>query len=576
MKKIFIVIGTFLLSIIYVYALSNNFSIDSSKLYFSTNNKKNSVLDNFNKNYELSHSISSGNAKIENEITELTKKTTYLLLGDFNNNEETSEEYYKRHKTYLDMGAYKTFPRNENYESGYDETIPNHKYAFISEFAVPSMFLQINELGIQYNSYGDIRITINDNLAISSVLLPKVRMKQENIDNPKRYDIVETNLIITYYFIKIGEEYKLCYLYGETTDQIDKYFTALENTENKTTMQVAPSYDSELKQIYDYSKLEAMTEKEINNIYNKNKNNIVILNSYYNNYSVASANGFFINEGLIVTTWSYIEKSLVEAQYIAIKDSSGTSYEIDGIVTANPETDIAVIKLKDKINKKVKLGNYKDLKVEDPAIVISSKTGVGLTVQKGIVVSKDGYIQSAVPLSVTDEGSPLLDKSGNVVGINTSKQVNTSISIAINAEVLKEVQEKFNNINFDSIETITFDKLKEQFYYVKYNDEIVKNSIPKSKWKEYSKIGKIEENIKLELLKASYKDGIVSLRYQNGISNYISGMQLSAAFKEQLIKEGFVEVLKGNQKCIYKNKKYQVIIMDEFDYLIVVMVKLWK
>ena len=65
-------------------------------------------------------------------------------------------------------------------------------------------------------------------------------------------------------------------------------------------MQVAPSYDSSLKQIYDYSKLNAMTEEKINNIYNSNKSNIVILNSYYNNYSVASANGFFINEGLII------------------------------------------------------------------------------------------------------------------------------------------------------------------------------------------------------------------------------------------------------------------------------------
>lgn len=574
MKKFFIGIGTLLIGIVSVYALSNSFSINSSKLSFSTDNKKNSVLDNFNDTYELSHSISSNNAEIESEIAELSKKMTYLLLGDFNTKEESSEEYYKRHQDYLNMGAYQTFPRDENSTSGYDESIPNYSYASVSEFAIPSMFLQFNELGIQYSSYGDIRITINDNLVISSVSLPKVKMKEENADNPKKYDVVETNLVITYYFLKIGNEYKLCYLYGETSDQINDYFTELENTENKSTMQVAPSYDSSLKQIYDYSKLNAMTEDEINNIYNNNKNNIVILNSYYNNYSVASANGFFINEGLVITTWSFIEKSLIEAQYIAIKDNEGSSYEIEGIVTANPETDIAVIKLKNKINKKVNLGNYKDLKIEDPVITISSKTGIGLTLQKGIVVANDGYIQSAIPLSTTDEGSPLLDKNGNVIGINTSKQINTSISIAINAEVLKEVQEKFNAINFESIETITFSELKEQFYYVKYNDEIVKNSISKSKWKEYSKIGKVEENIKLELLKASYKDGVVSLRYQNGISNYISSMQLASSFKDQLIADGYTEILKGNQKCIYKNKKYQVIVMDEFDYLIIVMVKL--
>lgn len=574
MKKFFIVVCFLLTGMFSVYALSDSFSINSSKLSFSTNDKNNSILDNFNDSYELSHSVSSGNVEVEKEITELSKKMTYLLLGDFNNKDESSDEYYRRHQDYLSMGAYKTFPRDENSESGYDESIPNYSYVVVSEFAVPSMFLQFDELGIQYNSYGDIRVSVNDNLIISSVSLPKVKMKEENSDDPKKYDIVETNLVITYYFLKIDDEYKLCYLYGETSEQIDEYFTKLENTENNVTMQVAPSYDSELKQIYDYSKLNSVKEEKINNIYNKNKSNIVILNSYYNNYLVASANGFFINEGLVITTWSFIEKSLVEAQYVAIKSSDGLSYEIEGIVTANPETDIAVVKLKNKMSKKVKLGNYKHLKLEDPVISISSKTGVGLTVQKGIVVANDGYIQSTIPLSVTDEGSPLLDQNGNVIGINTSKQVNTSISLAINSEVLKEVQDKFNDISFDSIQTITFNRLKEQMYYVKYNDEIAINNISKSKWKEYSKIGNVEENIKLKLLKASYKDGVVSLRYQNTVSNYISSMQLASSFKDKLLEDGYTEVLKGNEKCIYKNNKYQVIIMDEFDYLILVMVKL--
>ena len=61
--------------------------------------------------------------------------------------------------------------------------------------------------------------------------------------------------------------------------------------------------------------------------------------------------------------------------------------------------------------------------------------------------------------------------------------------------------------------------LKEQFYYVKYNDELISNSISSSKWKQYSKIGDVEETIKLELIKASYEDGAVSLRYKNGISS---------------------------------------------------------
>ncbi len=51
-------------------------------------------------------------------------------------------------------------------------------------------------------------------------------------------------------------------------------------------------------------------------------------------------------------------------------------------------------------------------------------------------------------------------------------------------------------------------------------------------------------------------------------------MQLATDFKSKLISDGYEQVVNSSSKSIYKNKKYQVIIMDEFDYLIVVMVKL--
>lgn len=574
MKKKLLITGCLIFGIFSVNALTKSFSIDSSKLSLVTNAKNDSLIENFDNKYLLSHSISSSNKLFEEEITDLTKKVTYLLLGSTNNKSESNDNYYKRHQEYLDMGAYNTFPKDKNSNYGFDENVPNYLYAYISQFAVPSMFNQVNELGIVYNSYSDIRITINDNLVISSILLPNVTMKQENEINKMEYDIIKTDLLFTYYFIKIDNEYKLCYLFGETKEEFQDYFTEVENEENKNSMNLVSSYDSNLKDIYDFSKLDKVDDVTINNIYELNKDNIVTLDSYYNNYSVASSNGFFINDGIIITTWNFLEKSLVEAQYITIKDRNGIIYLMDGIITVNPETDIAVIKLKENVNKKIKLGNSKEMRVEDPIFTLSSKTGVGLTMQKGIILSTSGYIQSAIPLTISDEGSPLLDINGNVVGINTSKQVNSSISLAINSDVLQEVQYKFDNVEFNSIDVITFEELKEKYYYVKYSDELIKNNIPNNKWKKFSKVGNIEENIKLELVKANYKNNVISLRYQNNISDYVSGMQLAVSFKEQLINDGYKELVNGTKKCIYQNDEYKVIIMDEFNYLIVVMVKL--
>ena len=50
-------------------------------------------------------------------------------------------------------------------------------------------------------------------------------------------------------------------------------------------------------------------------------------------------------------------------------------------------------------------------------------------------------------------------------------------------------------------------------------------------------------------------------------------MQLATSFEEKLISEGYTQTLKSDKKDIYENNKYQVIIMDELEYLIIVMVK---
>jgi len=575
MKKIALSLSLFIISIVSIYAVSTKFTVDTTKLAFSKNGKKGTILEKFNDDYSLSSSINATDSKLEEEIEELTKKTTFLLLGKFNNTDESSEDYYKRHKEYLELRYSPKIPKDES-SSGYDKNSQEYSDEIFTGYVIPSIFLKIDELNVVYNSFGDIRVfkTNKEDTVISSIILPNATLRDQSSEDPMEYVNVKTNIILYYYFKKLDGEYKLYYVIGETNDELSDYFSDIETTENKLSMQMAPSYKSQLSEIYDYSKLDAISTNQINNIYNLNSKNILMFNAYYDNHLVASANGFFINEGLVVTTWNFLEKSLIESQFIAVKDNSGNSYVIDGIVTINPETDIVVIKLKNKVNNKVVLGDSKELKIEDPVISISSKSGMGLTVQSGIVVTNNGYIGSTIPLTTTDEGSPLINNNGQVIGMNTAKQVNTSMSLAINSSILKEIQDKFNNVNFDDIKGISFEELKEEYYYVKYNQETVKNSIPNKIWKTYSKIGNIEENIFLELVKASYKDGIVSLRYYNAMNSLIDSIQFASRFKDDLIKDGYKEKLSSSKKCIYENNEYQIIMMSEFNYLIIVMVKL--
>ena len=574
MKKKILLITLLSISAFGVFALSNKFTIDSSKFSFSKNYKQNSVTNEFNKDYALTYNISSGNEELKEEITALSKKVTYLLLGQGDMTNESSLEYYERRNKYLELKYDPEIPKDSNSYSGYDETSQEYNDSILSDFAIPQMFSQLDELNITYNSIGAIRVGIVDDYVISMVSLPNATLKQENSEEPLKYDTVKTNLIMYYYFKKLNDEYKLYYLFGEGTDDLSQYFGSIEDNENTKNLVIAKNNDTKLREIYDFSKADSLDENKLNQIYNSNSKNILILSAYYNTSLVASANGVLISDGLVVTTWNFLEKALINSQFFAIKDNEGNSYQIDGIVTANPETDLVVIKLKDKVTATTTLGNINNVNINDAVMTISSKSGVGLSLQTGIVTSKDGYIQSAIPLTETDEGSPLYNDAGQLIGINTAKAVNTSVSLAIDVNALEEIKNKIGSKEFDSIKAVSFNELKEKYYYTNYNEEKIVNSISDTKWQTFKKIGDIENNIKLELVKASYDNNVVSLRYKNGISKYINSMQLASSFKEELINSGYRETLNSSTKCIYVSNDYKVMIMDEFDYLIIVMVKL--
>ena len=567
MKKIKI-IGLVFLTISLTGCTKEDFAVDVPK-DFTDSAKNQKVVSNFDNKYALS-SVNQDKA-LDNDITRLSKKTTYLLLGDFNNTNETSENYYKRHEEFLGLRYAPKIPKDENTKSGFDENSQEYKDDLVSGFSVPGMFNKLNELNVIYNSFGNIIVSKTNDMIISSVTLPNVVMKETNPENPMKYNTVTTNLILYYYFKKIDDSYALYYLYAETTDELASYFKEAEEKESKGHLSIIPA-NSSLNDVYDYSKLNALTEKDFNEVYNKNIANIVVLDAFYNNSPVEKAHGFLINDGLVVTTWNFLEKALTSGQYIAVQGKDQV-YQIEGIVTANPEQDIALLKLKDKVKSTAIIGDSSNLKIEDPVVTITSKTGIAFTLQSGIVTANESDIQSTLLLSETDEGSPLLNAKGNIVGINTSKITNSSMTIANNSNILKEVQNKFKNENFDKMETVSFEKLKKN-YYSNTKNETLKNSLPKKIWEKYSQIGDIENTIKLSLVKASYKDNIVSLRYHNGLSKYMKSMPLATSFKQNLLKDGFKLITQSDKKSVYRSDKYQVVIMEQFDYLIVVMVKL--
>ena len=115
MKKILKIVLIILICTITVYAATKNFTITSSSLSF-TNSKKQAIKKEFDQKYNLEYKVSTSDDKLKQEITSLSKKVTYLLLGEIGTSKETSEEYYNRHKEYLAMRYAPKIPTNEKNE----------------------------------------------------------------------------------------------------------------------------------------------------------------------------------------------------------------------------------------------------------------------------------------------------------------------------------------------------------------------------------------------------------------------------------------------------------------------------
>lgn len=137
--------------------------------------------------------------------------------------------------------------------------------------------------------------------------------------------------------------------------------------------------------------------------------------------------GFIIDpDGYIVTNNHVIE----DADQIQVKLNNGKEYNAE-VVGRDPNTDIALIKLKDAEGKlpSVVLGDSEKLKVGEWVVAIGSPFGLEHTVTVGIVSAKgrvigsgpyDDFIQTDASINPGNSGGPLINMDGEVIGINTA------------------------------------------------------------------------------------------------------------------------------------------------------------
>ena len=155
-------------------------------------------------------------------------------------------------------------------------------------------------------------------------------------------------------------------------------------------------------------------------------------------------------QGILLTNNHVVE----DAGEIDVRLSDGREARAE-VLGTDPETDLAVLRIKlDKLPV-ITLGRSQDLRVGDALLAIGNPFNVGQTVTAGIVsaLGRNGlglstfesFIQTDAAINPGNSGGALVDTHGNLVGINTAiysrNGGSNGIGFAIPTDVAQQVME---------------------------------------------------------------------------------------------------------------------------------------
>ena len=203
--------------------------------------------------------------------------------------------------------------------------------------------------------------------------------------------------------------------------------------------------------------------------------------------------------------------------------------------------------------------------------MINSKANGNFSINYGSFVSLDkGRLKNLFALASSDVGSALYDKDGKAVAFTVGDSINANLSFANDLTYLKKLQNILINQSFANISYVSLKDFKSN-YYRNVNGEITYTNLENSS--EFQKVGDVLNNIDLPLLKASFKDNILSLRYKNDVGKMLNSLYLIDTYTECLEKDGYKKIYEKDNKLIYQNNKYKVIIKNNLNYLIILIME---
>lgn len=554
-----------------IFIIPNSHSLNNNINFDINNEKTKNIISEFNKEYEIKKDISdTNNTQLNNEITKISRKITYLLIGAPNQKNTDYEEYAKRKKELFALRYAPEIPKNT--DGSLDSDTQEYKDDLFTGLNIPGIFKLLTEKNIQYKGYGITKVIGSEDSIYALTYINDVKINTPNESNPRKIDNISTNLKLFYVFKKIGNEYKIYYIYGETTDTASNFVDDMSSIELNNGVSSGKFIPDNIES-FDYSKLINLDNNIISGVYGNHSDSVVKIIFSDVDKESSSGVGFYVASGIIATSWSLINESLDNYGYISIVDKDNKAHEIDGIVTANPDIDVAIIKLKQETGEGVSYDDMSLYKKGDPIISISSKTGYGFSAIAGISATiNNETMESILPSTDSDRGSPIFSTDGKLISMTINRPINSNFSTSINSKYFKYFQENISSIKFSDIKTVKVSYLKEKYYYKKVKNEELVNKLSKSQIDELSKILDIKNTVPLDLKQTSYYDGIYGLRYKKSSNEPMNNSAFLMAISS-LISKGYSRTYNSENKIILVNKSHQITILSKPEYIILIINK---
>lgn len=194
-------------------------------------------------------------------------------------------------------------------------------------------------------------------------------------------------------------------------------------------------------------------EKEENlNVFDKNRESVVIVGATYGD-EISTGSGFVCMDGYILTNLHCVGKVSADKKIEIISNfiyckfyKQSQMYTLE-FVTADPKKDLALLKIEAENLKPVEFST-KPVKTGEHIYAIGNSAGKGICIIDGLVsdelrkVNDEDFIVITANTLPGNSGGPLIDDSGNVVGVVVADSGKIGINYAIPLDIVKEFLER--------------------------------------------------------------------------------------------------------------------------------------